>query len=236
MTAFLGNILGKLMMFVYNAVSSIGAEPENLSFYAMSIIVTTIIFKLLLLPLGIKQSKSTKMMGKLQPKLQEIQEKYKNDPKMQQIKMAELYKQYNYNPASGCLLLIIQLPIMIAFYRVIQNPVTFAFTDPAAYDAMNKSFFWITNLENPDPLIWGLPLLAGITTYLQTIVMQPPTQGNTEIQSTQNTMNIVMPVMIFIMARKFPAGLALYWVVSNGFTVLQYILINKLGNEELKED
>ena len=77
MTAFLGGILGKLLKFVYDMVSTIGAEPENLSFYAIAIIITTIIFKLLLLPINLQQAKSTKKMGELQPQMKEIQTKYK---------------------------------------------------------------------------------------------------------------------------------------------------------------
>lgn len=229
MTAFLGNILGKLFRIVYEVLSGMGTEPENFSYYAMTVIVTTILFKLLLLPLAIKQSKSTKMMGKLQPKLQEIQEKYKDDPMVQQKKMADLYKEHNYNPASGCLMLIVQMPILIAFYKVIQNPVTFAFKDAALYAAMNKSFLWIANVENADHLIYGLPLLAGITTYFQSVSMQANTPTNEQMQSTQNTMNIFMPIMIFMMARKFPAGLALYWIVSNAFGAVQQIIINKIN-------
>lgn len=230
MTTFLGNILGSLLMFVYNMISSIGNEPAHFSYYAMSVIITTIIFKILLLPIGIKQSKSMKVMGKIQPELQKIQEKHKDDPMVQQKKMAELYREHKYNPASGCIMLIIQLPIIIAFYRVMQDPVTYAFKDPAVYQAINKSFFWISNLETPDHLLYGLPLLAAVTTYLQTVFMQTGGAANEQMQSTQKTMNIFMPIMIFMMARKFPAGLALYWVVSNGFGVIQQVLINKIAD------
>lgn len=232
MTRFLGNILGKLFKLVYDVISAIGTEPEHFSYYAMSIIATTIIFKVLLLPLSIKQSKSTKVMGKLQPKMQEIQTKYKDDPMVQQKKMADLYKEHNYNPASGCIMLIIQLPIIIAFYKVMQQPVEFVFKDPTIYAAMNKSFFWISNLEIPDHLLYGLPLLSAITTYFQSAAMQTDTAGNEQMQSTQKTMNIFMPIMIFMMARKFPAGLALYWAVSNGFGVFQQILIDKIADKE----
>ncbi len=228
MTTFLGNILGKLFKVVYDMISSMGSEPGHFSYYAMAVIVTTIIFKIILLPLAIKQSKSTKVMGKIQPKLQEIQTKYKDDPMVQQKKMADLYKEHNYNPASGCLMLLIQMPIIIAFYKVMQQPVKFVFKDPAIYAAINKSFFWISNLENPDHLLYGLPLLAAITTYLQSAVMQAGTAGNEQMESTQRTMNVFMPIMIFMMSRKFPAGLALYWVVSNGFGVIQQILVDKI--------
>lgn len=234
MTAFLGNILGGLLKFIYDMVSMIGTEPANFSFYAMAIIITTIIFKLILLPVSLHQSKSSKKMNEIQPKMKEIQTKYKNDPQTAQAKMAELYKEHKYNPASGCLVLLIQLPIILAFFKVMGNPTTFAFKDPAVYEAMNKTFFWIKNLNNPDPYLWGLPLLAAATTYLQSVTM---TSANTDpqAQATQRMMNMFLPIMIFMAARGFAAGLALYWVISNIFSIIQQIISNKsLG--KIKEE
>ena len=234
MTAFLGGILGKLLKFVYDMVSTIGAEPENLSFYAIAIIITTIIFKLLLLPINLQQAKSTKKMGELQPQMKEIQTKYKNDPQTQQVKMQELYKKHNYNPASGCLILLIQMPIIFAFFAVFRDPARYAFTEPGFYEAMNKTFFWIKNLDNPDPYLWGLPLLAALTTYIQSAVMAPP-NSDPQAQATQKTMSYFLPVMIFMASKGFAAGLALYWVISNIFTIVQQLISNRsLGR--IKED
>lgn len=227
MTAFLGKYLGLLLKFVYDLVSSvISTEPEMFSYYAMAIIITTILFKLLLLPLNMQQVKSTKMMGELQPHIKEIQKKYKSDPQTMNMKMQELYKEYNYNPASGCFVLLIQFPILIAFLAVFREPAKYAFTDPAFYESMNKTFFWIKNLENPDPFLWGLPLLAAATTYIQSLVMAPPST-DAQAQATQKTMNYFLPVMIFMAARGFAAGLALYWVISNIFTIIQQLISNR---------
>ena len=121
MTAFLGKILGSLLRFVYDIISNIGTEPGNFSYYAMAIIITTVIFKLMLLPINFQQTKSTRIMGEIQPKMKVIQDKYKKDPQTMQVKMQELYKEYNYNPASGCLPLLIQLPIIIAFFAVFRE-------------------------------------------------------------------------------------------------------------------
>ncbi len=234
MSAFLGNILGGLLKFVYDTVSMIGTEPDNFSFYAMAVIITTIIFKLALLPVSLHQGKSSKKMNEIQPKMKEIQTKYKNEPQLMQAKMTELYREHKYNPASGCLILIIQLPIIFAFFKVMREPVTYAFKDPAIYEAMNKTFFWIKNLENPDPFIWGLPLLAGITTYLQSVTMAA-TNADPQTQNTMKTMNIFLPIMIFWAARSFPAGLALYWVIGNIFSIVQQVLSNRsLG--KIKEE
>jgi YidC/Oxa1 family membrane protein insertase len=223
------------MKFVYDMVSTIGVEPENFSYYAMAIIITTIIFKLLLLPISLHQAKSSKKMAEIQPLLKQIQTKYKNDPQTMQIKMQDLYKQHNYNPASGCLILLVQLPIIFAFFAVFREPARYAFTEPGFYESMNKTFFWIKNLDQADPYLWGLPLLAAITTYLQSITM--PNMNNVDPQSaaTQKTMNYFMPIMIFMAARGFAAGLGLYWVIGNIFTIIQQ-LISKRSLAKLKED
>lgn len=227
MIAFLGKILGSLLRFVYDIVSStLAMEPESISYYAIAIIITTIIFKLLLLPLNLQQTKSTRKMSEVQPLMKEIQTKYKNDqPKMQE-KMQELYKEHKYNPASGCLILIVQMPIIFAFFTVFREPQLYAFSDPGLYQSMAKNFLWISNLENPDTLLWGLPLLAAATTFLQSKTMNTAT-SDPQAQSTQRIMNYMLPLMIFWAARSFPAGLALYWVVSNIFTIIQQVITNK---------
>lgn len=227
MTAFLGNILGAMLKIVYDIVSSIGTEPANISYYAIALIIMTILFKLLLLPVSFHQAKSTKKMNEIQPKMKELQNKYKNDPQTMNIKMAELYKEHNYNPASGCLVLLVQFPIIIAFFQVLRDPIRFAFKDVALYEAMSKNLFWIENLANPDPITLGLPLLAGLTTFLQTKTMPTPMGGDPTAQATQNTMNLIMPIMIFMIARGFPAGVTLYWVVGNMFTIIQQIISNR---------
>ena len=235
MTAFLGKLLGSLLRFVYDIISTIGVEPDKFSYYAMAVIVTTILFKLMLLPINLQQTKSTRMMGEIQPKMKAIQDKYKKDPQTMQVKMQELYKEHNYNPLSGCLPLLIQFPIIIAFFAVFREPAKYAFTEPGLYDSISKTFFWIQNLDFPDPYLWGLPLLAAATTYLQSKLMTPPSTGNAQAESTQKMMTIFLPVLIFISARSFPAGLALYWVLGNIFTIVQQLISNR-ASRNLKED
>lgn len=236
MTAFLGKILGSLLRFVYDTIANIGSEPSNFSYYAMAIIVTTVIFKFMLLPIMLKQTKSTRMMGEIQPKMKVIQDKYKNDPQTMNIKMQQLYKENNYNPMSGCLPLLIQFPIIIAFFAVFREPAKYAFTEPGLYDSISKVFLWIPNLDNPDPYLWGLPLLAAATTYLQSKLMTPPSGGNAQAESTQKMMTIFLPALIFISARNFPAGLALYWVLGNIFTIFQQMITNKISLSKTKEE
>lgn len=227
MIAFLGKILGSLLRNVFDFVSStISIEPESISYYAIAILITTIIFKLALLPLNLQQTKSARKMTEVQPLMQEIQNKYKKDSAKMQEKMQELYKEHKYNPFSGCLILIVQMPIIFAFFTVFREPQLYAFSDPGLYEGMAKNFLWITNLENPDALLWGLPLLAAATTFLQSKTMNTGTT-DPQAQSTQKIMNYMLPLMIFWAARSFPAGLALYWVVSNTFTIVQQVITNK---------
>ena len=234
MRAFLGNILGALLKLVYDLVSSVGTEPKNFSYYAMAIIITTILFKLMLLPLSLHQAKSSKKMAELQPLIKEFQSKYKNDPQTQTAKMQGIYKEHNYNPAAGCLPLLIQLPIILAFFAVFREPAKYAFTEPGFYEAMNKTFLWIPNLEVADAFLWGLPLLAAATTYLQSITMVMPNTDE-KAQQTQKMMNYFMPFMIFMAARGFPAGVGLYWVIGNIFTVVQQ-MISKRSLVKVKEE
>jgi len=102
---------------------------ENLSFgsYGLAIILFTVFIKLLLLPLSIKQYKSSLKMQEMQPLIQEIQRKYKNDPQKQSEELMNLYKEHNFSPASGCLTSFIQLPIIVSLYYVIREPLTYMF-------------------------------------------------------------------------------------------------------------
>ena len=235
MTSFFGNILGGLLKLVFDIISNIGTESEFFSYYGLAIVLTTIIFRLILLPIGIQQSRSTRKMQELQPKIQEIQKKYKNDPQTQQAKMMQLYKENNYNPASSCLILLIQFPIIIAFFSVLRDPVRFVFKDPSVYEAINKGFLWLPNLEQPDPYIWGLPLIAALTTFLQSKIMSLNVESNPQTESTQRMMNLFLPLMIFWAARSFASGISLYWVVGNLFQIVQQLVINRsLG--KIKEE
>ena len=254
---FLAVPMGMLVRLLYNMVS--GLDSKYISAYAISIIISTIIFKLVVLPLTLKQSKSMKKMQELNPKIQELQQKYGKDPQTLQRKQMELYKDANYSPFSGCLPLLIQFPILIAFFYVIRDPVKYVFMDQELFDTINRTFLWIKDLGFTENHIfengvinglsmggmslpflgYALPVLAvitGVTTYLTTKMTAQPSI-NEQQASTQRTMNMMMPIMIFIFSIQFPAGLALYWVVSNLFQLVQqYIVLNSSKNpkEELK--
>lgn len=241
---------GWLMKFFYNLVMPL--DTKYLSAYSISLILITLVIKFLLLPLTLKQTKSMKKMQEFTPKVKELQEKYGKDPQTLQRKQMELYKEANYNPMSGCLPMLIQLPLIVTFFNVIQNPLKYVFGgDQAAFDLINKSFLWIRDLGFSEghifdgnivnglnmgfniPFIgFALPILAGIsayTTYLtqkMTASAQPAVVDDQQ-KSTQNMMNIMLPLMIFFMSIRFPSGLALYWVIGNIFQLVQqWIILN----------
>lgn len=254
---FLAVPMGKLVKLIYDMVSVV--DSQYLSAYAISIIISTILFKLIVLPLTLKQTKSMKKMQEMNPKIKELQEKFGKDPQTLQRKQMELYKEANYSPFSGCLPLLIQFPILIAFFYVIQQPVKYVFEDQVLFDTINKTFLWINDLGFRENFIFennvvnglsmggmalpfigaAVPILAaisGITTYLTTKMTQQPSI-NEQQASTQKSMNMMMPVMIFVFGIQFPAGLGLYWVISNIFQLVQqYIVLNSSKNpkEELK--
>lgn len=182
--------------------------------YALAIVLLTVIIKLILYPLTFKQMKSMKAMQDLQPKIKELDKKYKNDPKKKQEAMMEIYKEHGANPLSGCIPLLIQLPILIGLFRGLQ---TFVPSNPAHYN-----FFWITDLSKADPTGIVLPVLVAITTFLQQYVTSP-NAGD----PTQKTMLYAMPILFGWMSKSFPAGLAFYWIIFSIVGTLQQLIINK---------
>lgn len=268
---FIAKPMGMLVKLLYNMVS--GLDTKYISAYAIAIILSTIIFKAIMLPFTLKQTKSMKKMQEINPQIKELQEKYGKDPQTMQRKQMELYKEANYSPFAGCLPMLIQFPILISFFYVIQQPVKFIFEDQVFFDSINKSFLWIKDLgftenhifvledmakgvsENLLNVVNGLsmggmslpflgaavPIFAAVsalTTYLTTKMTSAsqPSMGDQQA-ATQKSMNTMMPVMIFIFGIQFPAGLGLYWVISNVFQLLQqYVVMNSSKNpkEELK--
>lgn len=173
------------------------------SSYGLSIIAVTIVIRLLLLPLTIKQLKSSKAMQALQPQMTKIREKYKDNQQKLQEETMKLFQEHNVNPMSGCMPILIQMPILIAFYQaIIRN------------DHIREATFVGLQLGS-EPAWYTLPILAALTTYLQSYMMG--TNNNPQVKM----MMTIMPVMIFFFALYLPAALSLYWVFGNIFTVVQ---------------
>lgn len=223
---YLAQALGWVMRYVYNFVSDLGPEMQNFSYLAITIIITTIIVKLLVLPLQLRSSKQMRKTQELQPQVKEIQIKYKHDPQVANMKIQQLYRQNGASMTGGCLPLLIQLPIILAFFRVMQDPNAYVFHEAGMYDNMLKTFFWIKDLTLPDPYWFGLPLITGVVTYLQTLTT-PKVGPQLEQAQSMSMMNYMMPVMIFWFALKYPGGLALYWTVSTIFTAVQSLISNR---------
>ncbi|ABR50865.1 60 kDa inner membrane insertion protein [Alkaliphilus metalliredigens QYMF] len=215
---FFAQPLGALLKLIFDLIGN----------YGVSIIVFTILVKLLLLPLTLKQTRSMRQMQEVQPEIKKLQEKYKNDKEQLNAKTMEIYAKYNVSPFGGCLPLLVQFPILIGLFTALRDPATYVFGSAEIYASINTSFLWLSNLSDADP--WVLPLLAGITTFLSSKTMSTGKQAD----QTQKMMTYGMPLMIFWWGRSFPAGLTLYWVVSNLFQFVQQLLMNR-SQDKLKE-
>ena len=205
----LSNALGHVLRIIFELVQN----------YGLSIILFTILVKVLLLPLTIKQTKSTKAMQDIQPKIQEIQTKYKDKPEKQQQEIMKIYTEAKINPLAGCLPLLIQMPILIALFSVLREPVTYGvFADQAQFVNAAKGFLWIKDLTTPDYI---LAILSGATTFLMQTLMMPKDQQ----QGSMKIMTYVMSAMMLFWGFSFPAGLTLYWTIGNVFAIGQHSLI-----------
>lgn len=196
------------MSYIYNLVGN----------YGISIIILTLIVRLVMLPLYNKQNKYSAAMAELQPKINELQTRYAADRNTMNEKISELYSEANVSPLSGCLPLVIQMPIIIGLFALLRNPTTYM-TAANMVTAAHESFLWISDLSQPDN--WILPIAAGITTYL--------TSATTSVgdSSTNAMMKYFFPIMIFLFGKSYPAGLALYWALGNVFTYFQTAYFNK---------
>lgn len=216
------------MRFIYDTLSQLGTEPESFSFFAMSIIISTILLKIVTLPLNLRSAKQMKKTQELQPQAKEIQIKFKHDPQTANIKIQQLYRENGASMTGGCLPILIQMPIIFAFFRVMQNPGLYMFNQPEHFDSISKTFLWIKDLTLPDPYWYGLPLLVGLTTFLQSFTTpKVGTQEQKDQMASMSTMNYIMPIMFFWFALKYPGGLALYWIVNTLFTAIQQLITNR---------
>jgi YidC/Oxa1 family membrane protein insertase len=185
-----------------------------------------------------KQIKSTANMSSVQPKMQEIQRKYANDREMMNAKMAELYKEENVNPASGCLPMIVQMIVIFGLFALLRNPIQYLGSSSDMLFAVHSSFLWIADLAQPDK--WILPIGAGIATYFSFSMSQSngamgasgaPGMGGAE--GMMKSMKYIFPVMIVLMARSYPAGLAIYWFFSQVIQIFFNLRFRKI-REEIK--
>jgi YidC/Oxa1 family membrane protein insertase len=195
-----------LLRFVLETLFAI-TSAAGFASYGWAIILLTIIVKMALYPLTVKQVKSMKAMQELSPKMKKIQEKYKDNPQVMQQKIGALYKEAGVNPLAGCLPLLIQMPILMGMYYSLYN---FSYPTPeSAY------FLWMTSMSDPDPL-YILPVLSALTTFLQQ-KMTTTDSNNPQMKM----MMFIMPLFIGWISINFPSGLVLYWVTMNVVQIIQ---------------
>jgi YidC/Oxa1 family membrane protein insertase len=215
------DLLAKPFLWIMNQIYKV--IPN----YGIAIILLTLMTKIILWPLGNKSYKSMNDMKRMQPLMAEIREKYKDDKKKMNEETMALYRTYKINPMGGCLPMIVQLPVFFALYRMLYQ----------AIELRHAPFFgWINDLSAPDRLFhfgfsipfmqppYGIPVLTivmGVTMLLQQKMSPPPGDP------TQAKMMMFMPIIFTVIFINFPAGLVLYWLTNNIFSIAQQYYIQK---------
>ncbi|NOY64357.1 MAG: membrane protein insertase YidC [Nitrospirae bacterium] len=187
--------------------------------YGWAIILLTIILRVPFIPLINKGQASMKKLQAIQPKMNEIRQKYKKDPQKMQKEMMELYKKHRVNPMGGCLPMLIQIPFFFALYKVLL----------VAIELRGAPFMlWIQDLSKKDPY-YVLPIIMGITMYIQQ--KMTPTTADTQQQKIMQ----YLPVIFTFLFLSFPSGLVLYWLVTNILSIIQQYFVNrKLATQAIK--
>lgn len=226
----LGDIFANMIVFFYSFTHN----------YGIAIILMTVIIRVILYPLMQKQMVSMREMQKIQPLMKEVQAKYKNDKERLNKELMALYKEHKVNPMSGCLPLLIQMPILILLFQVLRE---FKGKIYEVYQGFPGFLpFWLKDLSLPDQLIhlpgdgiFGIqyigimPLLIGASMFYQqkmTTATSPSKDGGSSEQ-TQKMMTVMMPLLIAFMSFSLPSGLTLYWLTSTLLGIGQQYLINK---------
>ncbi|MBI4492435.1 MAG: membrane protein insertase YidC [Chloroflexi bacterium] len=204
----------------------------------LAIIIFTVLIRGLMLPLGVYQSKSQKAMMAVQPELKAIQKKYAKDRERLTQETMRLYKEHGVNPASGCLPMVLQLPVFYGLYWALTN---LGKADTPGAEAFQAPFLWLASLAHPDvfhlpfdaglavPALPGiLPLFMAGSQYFMSKMMQMPAT-DPQMQSMNRMMTMFMPLMLLFFGVNFPSGLVLYWAVSNVFSVVQQGFVTGWG-------
>lgn len=196
----------------------------------IAIVLVTVFVRLLLFPLFQKSLRHQQQLRAIQPKMKEIQEKHKSDPTKQTAEIMALYKSEGVNPFSGMVLLVIQLPILIALYRIFLNgldpvPIADLYSFVAAPVAINATLFGLINLDGQSIL---MVTAAAAVQYVQgkmALAKQP--QGSSSADRIARSMVVVGPLMTILIFFSLPAAVSLYWLATSLFSVLQQALVNK---------
>lgn len=217
--------------------------------FGLAIIVFTLLVRLITLPLTFSQMKSTQKMQELQKskRWQEIQKKYKGEREKLAQEQMKIYKEMGINPFGSCLPTLIQFPIIIGLYQAVIRALAvtptqmlelsnhiYPFVNAAGLIPLNNRFLWM-DLAQPERLYVfgvGIPVLAifvVITTYVQSKLMTPPAQPGDQGAQMAQAMNLYMPFLMGWLAYSFSSGLALYFVASNLFSIIQYAAMGNVN-------
>ncbi len=199
-------------------LSSMNGLKGMLGSYAAAIVLLTIFIKLLMWPLQTKSTNSMKRMQELQPKMAALKEKYADDPARMNQELLVLYKKHGVNPMSGCLPMLIQIPIFFGFYNMLGKAV----------ELRNSPFLWVHDLSQPDTVahlagypVNVLPLVMAVTMLWQ--MQLTPKTGD----PVQQRMFMFMPLIFIVFCYNFASALSLYWTVQNIFTIVQLTITNR---------
>jgi YidC/Oxa1 family membrane protein insertase len=193
------------------------------------IILVTIVIRLILAPFMHKSLKSQKAMNALQPKLNEMREKHKDNKEAQAKAMMEMYKEHKINPLSSCLPLLVQLPILIALYQVLShalrgslNGLYHFVANPGSID---PRFLHIIDLSKPN---FAFAIIAGLSQYWQSKMMLPTNTTDATAKAMNVQMMYILPLVSVVIAWRLPAGLPLYWIITTLFAIgQQYYIMRK---------
>jgi len=216
--------------------------------FGISIILFTVLIRLLTHPLTVQQFKATKSMQKLQedPRYIKMQKKYKDDKERLAQEQMKLYKEHGVNPMGSCLPTLIQLPLILGLYQSViramaASPYELFRLEQIVYPWLNNAakllplenqFLWM-DLGQPERInVFGLsiPLLAILvvaTTYLQSKLIEPPSNGNSQAAMMSKSMSIYMPLLMGYMSYSLASGLAIYFLTSNIFGIAQYTILGR---------
>lgn len=237
---FIATILGYILRFIYDFLSK-SPESAQISHYALSIVIMTVLVKLVTIPITISTQKSSQQMSELQPEIEKLKKKYGYDQQVLQQKTQALYKEKGVNAmgCSSCLMMIIQLMILLALIRVIRDPAHYMFDNKSQFDQIAKNFYWVNDLTKMDPLWYGLPLLTSLTQFAVTFFTMKTNKANQNSpMGNMNNMFLIMPLAYYFVFKTMPAALPLYWTLSSVieiiFRVIVYFFFSS-HKEKLKE-
>jgi len=196
---FLSTLLLRILQF-FNAI-----YPN----FGLSIVFLTIVVRLILYPLTLKSTKSMAQVQKLQPLVQDLKDRHRDDPQKFNEEVLKLYQKHNVNPLGGCLPMLLQLPILIALYNTIN----------IAVELRKMPFLWMADLSKADPYLI-LPIAIAALMYYQ--------QGTSNMDPQQQQMMAFMPMFMFVITWSLPAGLLVYWFTSSVIGIIQQIQANRI--------